>query len=67
MEIKKSVIEIKVSKSIKILSTLQTFGSEINILSEPKDSDYTKKKDSDYFRLFTRYIPPNTTTAPPIS
>ena len=43
IEIKRSGIELKVSKSTKILSTLQTVDKEINILSEPKDSDYTKK------------------------
>jgi len=43
MEIKRTGIELKVSKSTKILSTLQTVDKEINILSEPKDSDYTNK------------------------
>ena len=43
MEIKRTGIELKVSKSIKVLSTLQTVDSEINILSEPKDTDYAGK------------------------
>ena len=43
MEIKRTGIELKVSKSTKILSTLQTVDKEINILSEPKDTDYTNK------------------------
>ena len=43
MEIKRSGIELKISKSTKILSTLQSVDSEINILSEPKDSDYSGK------------------------
>ena len=43
MEIKKTGIELKVLKSTKVLSTQQTVGSEINILSEPKDSDYSGK------------------------
>ena len=43
MEIKRTGIELKVLKSNKVLSTLQTVGSEINILSEPKDTDYTNK------------------------
>ena len=43
MEIKRTGIEIKVLKSTKILSTLQTVDKEINILSEPKDSDYSGK------------------------
>ena len=43
MEIKRTGIEIKVLKSTKILSTLQTVDKEINILSEPNDSDYSGK------------------------
>jgi len=43
MEIKRSGIELKVSKSTKILSTHQTVDKEINILSEPNDSDYSGK------------------------
>jgi len=43
MEIKRTGIELKVLKSNKVLSTLQSVDKEINILSEPKDSDYTNK------------------------
>ena len=43
MEIKRTGIELKVSKSSKILSTLQKVDSKINILSEPNNSDYSGK------------------------
>jgi predicted nucleotidyltransferase len=43
LEIKRTGIELKVLKSLKVLSTLQTTDSEIHILSEPKDTDYTVK------------------------
>ena len=43
LEIKRTGIELKVLKSLKVLSTLQTAESEIHILSEPNDSDYTVK------------------------
>jgi len=43
MEIKRTGIELKVSKSTKILSTLQKVDSKINILSEPNNSDYSGK------------------------
>ena len=45
MEIKRTGIELPVSKLIKVLSTLQTIGSEINILSEPKDTEYSGKQE----------------------
>ena len=45
MEIKRTGIQLKVLKSNKVLSTLQTVGSEINILSEPKDTDYSGKQE----------------------
>jgi len=43
LEIKRTGIELKVLKSLKVLSTLQTAESEIHILSEPNDSDYFVK------------------------
>jgi len=43
LEIKRTGIELKVLKSLKVLSTLQTTESEIHILSEPNDSDYFVK------------------------
>jgi|GEM_PF-141899 len=43
MEVKRTGIELKVSKSTKILSTLQKVDSKINILSEPNNSDYSGK------------------------
>ena len=43
LEIKRTGIELKILKSLKVLSTLQTAESEIHILSEPKDSDYSVK------------------------
>ena len=43
LEIKRTGIELKVLKSLKVLSTLQTAESEIHILSEPNDSDYSGK------------------------
>lgn len=43
LEIKRTGIELNVLKSHKVLSTLQTAESEIHILSEPKDSDYSVK------------------------
>jgi len=43
LEIKRTGIELKGLKSLKVLSTLQTTESEIHILSEPKDTDYTVK------------------------
>ena len=45
MEIKRTGIQLKVLKSIRVLSNLQTVGSEINILSEPKDTDYSGKQE----------------------
>jgi predicted nucleotidyltransferase len=43
LEIKRTGIELKVLKSLKVLSTPQTAESEIHILSEPNDSDYFVK------------------------
>jgi predicted nucleotidyltransferase len=43
LEIKRTGIELKVLKSLKVLSTPQTAESEIHILSEPNYSDYFVK------------------------